>query len=45
MEKRRLGRTDHESTVVTFGTAGIGRVSQEVADRAVEQILEHGVII
>ena len=43
MEKRRLGRTDHESTVVTFGTAGIGRVSQEVADRAVEQIIEHGV--
>ena len=43
MEKRRLGRTGHESTAVTFGTAGIGRVSQEVADRAVEQILEHGV--
>ena len=43
MEKRRLGRTGHESTVVTFGTAGIGRASQEVADRAVEQILEHGV--
>ena len=43
MEKRRLGRTGHESTVVTFGTAGIGRVSQEVADRAVEQILEYGV--
>ena len=43
MEKRRLGRTGHESTVVTFGTAGIGRASQEVADRAVEQIIEHGV--
>ena len=43
MEKRRLGRTGHESTVVAFGAAGIGRVSQEVADRAVEQILEHGV--
>ena len=43
MEKRRLGRTGHESTVVTFGTAGIGRVSQTVADRAVERILEHGV--
>ena len=43
MEKRRLGRTGHESTVVTFGTAGIGRVSQAVADVAVENILEHGV--
>ena len=43
MEKRRLGRTGHESTVVTFGTAGIGRVSQPVADTAVEQFLAHGV--
>lgn len=43
MEKRRLGRTGHESTVVTFGTAGIGRVSQAAADKAVEQILQHGV--
>lgn len=43
MEKRRLGRTCHESTVVTFGTAGIGRVSQEVADIAVERVLAHGV--
>ena len=43
MEKRRLGRTGHNSTVVTFGTAGIGRVSQPVADAAVEQILAHGV--
>lgn len=43
MEKRRLGRTCHESTVVTFGTAGIGRVSQTVADEAVELILRHDV--
>ena len=43
MEKRRLGRTCHESTVVTFGTAGIGRVSQEVADVAVKRVLAHGV--
>ena len=43
MEKRKLGRTGHESTVVTFGTAGIGRATQEVADRAVESILKHGV--
>ena len=25
LPKRRLGRTGHESTVVTFGAAGIGR--------------------
>ncbi len=43
MDKRRLGRTSHKSTVVTFGTAGIGRVPQDVADTAVELVLEHGV--
>ena len=43
MEKRTLGRTGHESTVVTFGTAGIGRVNQDVADKAIQLILDHGV--
>ena len=43
MEKRRLGRTGHMSTVVTFGSAGIGRVEQDVADRAVQAALDHGV--
>lgn len=43
MEKRKLGRTGHLSSVVTFGTAGIGRVSQADADTAVERILAHGV--
>ena len=43
METRRLGRTGHESTVVAFGTAALGRVTQKVADRAVELALEHGV--
>lgn len=43
MEERRLGRTEHHSTVVTIGTAGLGRVSQEVADKGVELMLEHGV--
>lgn len=43
MEKRTLGRTGHESTVVTFGAAGLGRVTQEEADKAIEQIIEHGV--
>jgi aryl-alcohol dehydrogenase-like predicted oxidoreductase len=31
------------STVVTFGTAGIGRVEQDVADRAIQAALDHGV--
>ena len=43
MEQRRLGRTGHMSSVVTFGAAGIGRVEQEVADRAIAAALEHGV--
>ena len=45
MERRRLGRTLHESTIVTFGAGGVGRqnVNQEVADEAVELILKHGV--
>lgn len=43
MEQRRLGRTGHMSTVVTFGAAGIGRVAQEVADRAFQTALDHGV--
>jgi aryl-alcohol dehydrogenase-like predicted oxidoreductase len=43
MERRRLGRTGHASTVVTFGTAGIGRVEQDVADRAIQTVLDHGV--
>ena len=43
MEKRRLGRTEHHSTVVTIGTAGLGKVSQEVADQGVELMMQHGV--
>ena len=43
MEKRMLGRTGHHSTVVAFGTAALGRVSQEVADVAVKRILDHRV--
>jgi len=43
MEKRRLGRTEHHSTVVTIGTAGLGKVTQEVADSSVELMLQHGV--
>jgi aryl-alcohol dehydrogenase-like predicted oxidoreductase len=43
MERRRLGRTGQMSTVVAFGSAGIGRVEQDVADRAIQTALDHGV--
>ncbi len=43
MERRRLGRTGQLSTVVAFGTAGIGRVDQGTADAAIQVILDHGV--
>ncbi len=43
MEKRRLGRTGHLSTVITFGAVALARVSQAEADRAMELLLEYGV--
>jgi aryl-alcohol dehydrogenase-like predicted oxidoreductase len=43
METRRFGRTGHMSTVAIFGAAGLSEVSQEVADKAMEQIIEAGV--
>ena len=43
MERRRLGRTGHQSTVVTFGAAAIGRVDQDVADRAIGLAIDRGV--
>src|SRR5581483_4455839 len=43
MERRRLGRTEQMSSVVAFGSAGIGGVDQETADRAIRAALEHGV--
>lgn len=43
MEARRLGRTGHMSSVVTFGAAALSQVSQREADEAVEVALAHGV--
>lgn len=43
MERRRLGKTEHLSSVVTFGTYAIGKVSQGEADRAIEFALERGI--
>jgi aryl-alcohol dehydrogenase-like predicted oxidoreductase len=38
-----FGRTGHESTRIIFGAAALSRVSQDVADRALEVLLEHGI--
>jgi len=43
METRRLGKTEHHSTVVTFGTFAIGAASQDDSDRAIEFALERGI--
>jgi aryl-alcohol dehydrogenase-like predicted oxidoreductase len=43
MERRRLGRTGHWSSVVTLGTAALGKVDQATADRAIQAALDAGV--
>ena len=43
MEKRILGRTGHESTIVTFGAFALGYVDQDEADRAIQLALDHGI--
>lgn len=43
MEYRRLGRLGHQSSVLIFGAAALGEVTQEVADAALEQALEAGI--
>ncbi|MBA7707554.1 hypothetical protein ES703_116429 [subsurface metagenome] len=43
MEKRRLGKTEQMSSVITFGSAALWKVSQAQADAAIELATEHGV--
>ncbi|MGJ7440622.1 aldo/keto reductase [Aquipuribacter sp. MA13-6] len=43
METRRLGRLDHQSSVLVYGAAALSDVSQDVADRAVQQLLDAGI--
>src|SRR5437763_8611082 len=38
-----FGRTGHDSTRVIFGGAALSRVSQDVADRSLDVLLEHGI--
>ena len=43
MEKRRLGRTGHMSSVVIFGTAAFWEIDQETATASLDLALAHGV--
>ena len=43
METRRFGRTGHMSTVAIFGAAAFYEISQEDADKTMEQIIEAGI--
>ena len=38
-----FGRTGHTSTRIIFGAAALSRVSQDVADRTLDVLLEHGI--
>ncbi len=43
MEQRRLGRLGHQSTVLIYGAAALAQVSQDVADRSVQEALDAGI--
>ena len=43
MEKRRFGRSGHESTVAIFGACALGFVSQAEADVAMQHVIDSGI--
>jgi aryl-alcohol dehydrogenase-like predicted oxidoreductase len=43
IERAPFGATGHDSTRVIFGAAALGSVAQEVADRTLDVLLEHGI--
>ena len=43
MEFRRLGRLGHQSSVLIYGAAALSDVTQDVADRAIQQALDGGI--
>jgi aryl-alcohol dehydrogenase-like predicted oxidoreductase len=43
MERRRLGRTGHDSSVLIYGAAALGEVDQDTADASVQQALDAGI--
>lgn len=43
MERRRLGRIEHQSTVLIYGAAALGDVDQDTADLAMQEALDAGI--
>ena len=43
MEYRRLGRVEHQSSVLAYGGAALGAVDQDTADRSIQQALDAGI--
>jgi aryl-alcohol dehydrogenase-like predicted oxidoreductase len=43
MEKRTLGRLGHDSSVLIYGAAALADVSQDVADRSIQEALDGGI--
>lgn len=43
METRRLGRLEHQSSVLIYGAAALGEVTQDVADRSIQEALDGGI--
>lgn len=43
METRRLGRLGHQSSVLIYGAAALSEVTQDVADRSVQEALDGGI--
>ncbi|HEX6034715.1 MAG TPA: aldo/keto reductase [Anaerolineales bacterium] len=43
MQTRRFGRTGHMSTIAIFGAAAFWEISQEDADKVMEQVIEAGI--
>ena len=43
MERRRLGKLGHDSSVLIYGAAALGEVTQDVADGSVQEALDAGI--
>ena len=43
MERRRLGRLGHESSVLIYGAAALGEVDQATADASIQEALDAGI--